>query len=409
MSVNISDSDAELFQRTLGTVPSRVVAPESVEEATQVVTDCAARGETIAPWGGGGAQTFGYLPMRAVDVVISMRRLNRIIGVEAGDLTISVQGGATLARVQHALGEAGLFLPLDAEDASVATIGGILATNAHGVARTGYGTARDWLIGLTTIDAQGNIVKGGGNVVKNVTGYDLPKLHTGALGTLGIIVSANFKVAPLPEASESLIFALPQDALETTAFLARVRDATAPVIALIRTRNKASLLLLSFAGFREAVADDGQKATSFARETSMGAPALATVEAVAHLLVPPTPLQGPLRIRVSTGLATETMSLHDAIAAALPDALEIRALPFVGIVDVFAKPDADPLAFYSTVADVADAQNATLTVPHAPLSLRTGEVELWRPLPASFALMRRLKETLDPENRLNGGRFIGRL
>ena len=390
------------YSDVLGTEPGRVAAPDSPESVAQTVFDASAKGEGLVVWGGGTAQGYGYAPNRA-DVLLETSHLNRIIAVEAGDLTISVQAGATLSAVQNVLGEHGLFLPLDAENASTATMGGILATAAHGAARTGYGVVRDSLIGLTVADAQGNLVKSGGNVVKNVTGYDLPKLHTGALGTLGVIVSANFKVAPLPEASESFLFTLP-DGERSAAFLDIVRATTAPIVALIRTRGTAAILLLVYAGFREAVADDVEKATQAARMNGAGAPASGTAETIAAFLAPP---ETPLRIRVST-VPMDSLTLHEN-ACAIFGVMETRTSPFIGQTDIFALTESDLPAIYDTAAKLADAHKAALTVLHAPLSMRQGGFELWRPLPPSFPLMRRLKATLDPHNTLNAGRFIGGL
>src|SRR4030095_3536980 len=116
---------------------------------------------------------------------------------------------------------------LDPPHAEAATFGGILATDAHGPARIGHGTARDWLIGIAVVDAQGRLIKGGGKVVKNVTGYDLPKLHVGALGTLGVIVEATFKVRPRPAREEPLTIRC-RDAADAVSLASALLDVDAP-------------------------------------------------------------------------------------------------------------------------------------------------------------------------------------
>ena len=100
-------------------------------------------------------------------------------------------------------------LPLEAPLPSRATIGGILAADASGPSRLAYGTPRDWLIGIKVVQSDGSVTKSGGRVVKNVTGYDLNKLYTGSLGTLGVIVEATFKVAPLPPEKRTLLAIYP--------------------------------------------------------------------------------------------------------------------------------------------------------------------------------------------------------
>ena len=105
----------------------------------------------------------------------------------------------TVETFQTALRSRGQWMSLDPADAHLATVGGVLATNASGPRRHLYGTARDLLIGVTVVTADGAVVRGGGKVVKNVAGYDLPKLFVGSYGTLGVIVEATVKLRPLPD------------------------------------------------------------------------------------------------------------------------------------------------------------------------------------------------------------------
>ena len=129
----------------------------------------------------------------------SLRRLGRLLEHEPGDLTVTAEAGMTVARLQTALRARGQWLSLDPPDAERATLGGVVAANASGPRRQLYGTVRDLLIGLTVVTADGALVRGGGKVVKNVAGYDLPKLFVGSHGTLGIIVETTFKLRPLPD------------------------------------------------------------------------------------------------------------------------------------------------------------------------------------------------------------------
>jgi glycolate oxidase FAD binding subunit len=135
----------------------------------------------------------------------STRHLNKIIEYEPGDLVVGVQAGMRLADLQAELGRHGQWLPLDPPYPD-ATLGGILATNSSGPRRLAYGTARDLVLGLKVLGPDGVTTQSGGKVVKNVTGFDLPKLHIGAFGSLGMIVEANFKVRPKPEVSRALFF-----------------------------------------------------------------------------------------------------------------------------------------------------------------------------------------------------------
>jgi glycolate oxidase FAD binding subunit len=126
---------------------------------------------------------------------------------DAGDLTFGAGAGMTISDVQKTLAANSQMLPLDPMQSDRATVGGVLASNAHGPMKSGFGGVRDCCIGVHFVTADGNIAKGGGRVVKNVAGYDLMKLMIGSFGTLGIITSANFKVFPAPMQTRTFVCA----------------------------------------------------------------------------------------------------------------------------------------------------------------------------------------------------------
>jgi len=158
----------------------------------------------VTPWGGGTKMAIGSPPDR-IGLVLGLTRLNRILEHEPGDLTVTVEAGLTFDSLQAELGKRGQWLSLDPGSADRATVGGILASNASGPRRHLYGTARDLVIGLTVIGADGSVVRGGGKVVKNVAGYDLPKLYIGSFGTLGVLVEATFKLRPRADVDRLVI------------------------------------------------------------------------------------------------------------------------------------------------------------------------------------------------------------
>ncbi|MDE2824901.1 MAG: FAD-binding oxidoreductase [Gemmatimonadota bacterium] len=187
-----------------GVVPSAVVAPGSLESLAATVRMASELGYTVIPRGGGTKMDFGHPPSRA-DIVVSLERLNRIVAHEPADQTATVEAGITMAVLQAGLGKRGQFLPLDPPHGDAGTLGGALATNASGVFRTSFGTARDLVIGARVVQADGTVVRSGGQVVKNVAGYDLNKMYIGSLGTLGILAEVNLKLQPLPAAGRLLI------------------------------------------------------------------------------------------------------------------------------------------------------------------------------------------------------------
>jgi len=187
-----------------GIVPGCVVAPGSLEELSAVMRVAYQRRAAVVPWGGGTQQNIGAPPAK-VDLLVRIERLNRVLIHEPDDLTISVEAGITLGALQELTRKHGQMLPLDPPFAGRATIGGLLATAADGPRRLGYGTLRELTIGIAVVEASGRITRGGGMVVKNVSGFDMMKLYLGSLGTLAIITSANFKLLPLPRAAATLL------------------------------------------------------------------------------------------------------------------------------------------------------------------------------------------------------------
>ena len=181
-----------------GRTPEAAVFPGSVDEVAAVIGLAADAARPVTPWGGGTAASVG-MPAAPAGLVLGLRRLSRLLEHEPGDLTASVEAGMTVEAFQTALRGRGQWVSLDPADARLATLGGVLATNASGPRRHLYGTARDLLIGVTVVTADGTVVRGGGKVVKNVAGYDLPKLFVGSYGTLGVIVEATVKLRPLPD------------------------------------------------------------------------------------------------------------------------------------------------------------------------------------------------------------------
>ena len=186
-----------------GVQPSLVVEPGSEQEVAKVLKLANAAGLAVIPRGGGTKLECGNPPTRA-DVVVSMARLNRVLEHAWADLTVSVEAGCTISKLQGTLAKHGQRLALDALWPERATVGGVLSTNDSGVLRLRFGSLRDLVIGVTAALADGTVASSGGKVVKNVAGYDLPKLVTGAFGTLGVITRAIFRLHPLPKETRTI-------------------------------------------------------------------------------------------------------------------------------------------------------------------------------------------------------------
>ena len=187
-----------------GITPQVVVSPSSTAELCDLLSFADSEGLAVAPRGGGTQLGLGNR-MKRLDVVADLSRLNRVVQHNAADLTLAVEAGITLGKLQETLAEEGQFLALDAPLPDRATIGGTLASGVSGPLKWQYSSARDLVIGMKVAQADGRITQSGGNVVKNVSGYDMARLHVGGLGTLGVITEVSFKLTPMPRHETTLI------------------------------------------------------------------------------------------------------------------------------------------------------------------------------------------------------------
>jgi FAD/FMN-containing dehydrogenase len=181
-------------------VPGAIVRPASAEEVAEVVRFAVAEKLALVPLGSRSKCEMGIPPERH-DIAVDMTGMHEIAHYDAGDLTLSVDAGMPLRKLEGQLRQKGQFLPLAVPCFESTTAGGAIASGIDSVLRQQYGTARDFLIGAEFVDGTGQTCKSGGRVVKNVTGYDLHKLLIGSQGTLGVITRLNFRTFPLPAVS----------------------------------------------------------------------------------------------------------------------------------------------------------------------------------------------------------------
>lgn len=178
--------------------------PDDQATLAERVRAAYAADEVLYPIGGATALSYG-LPAKRPGTALHLGGLQRVVDYPARDMTITVESGITIARLAEILAGERQQLPIDVPQAEQATLGGLIATNHSGPHRFGYGTMRDYVIGIHAIDGRGAAYKGGGRVVKNVAGYDFCKLLTGSLGTLGVISQVTLKVRPMPESRALLV------------------------------------------------------------------------------------------------------------------------------------------------------------------------------------------------------------
>ena len=404
-----------------GRTPEAAVFPGSVDEVAAVIGLAAEAARPVTPWGGGTAVSVG-MPAAPGGLVLGLRRLSRLLEHEPGDLTASAEAGMTVEAFQTALRGRGQWVSLDPADARLATLGGVLAANASGPRRHLYGTARDLLIGVTVVTADGAIVRGGGKVVKNVAGYDLPKLFVGSYGTLGVIVEATVKLRPLPD-HERLVcvrFDRLKDAgAAVKALLAG--DLIPNAIDLLDAAAAAALgaespaLVVGFDGLREQV--DWQCAELSRLVAACGGregrplpddtwPRLATA---ARAAFPAT--AAVMAFSVLPGQVADLMEQGAVAARARGLASAWAAHAGVGVVraalasDGRGKEPAPIAALLREWRDLARAGGGHGTLEWAPLAVKS-QVPVWDDPGVTGRIMERIKAQLDPRNILNPGRFV---
>ncbi|HLY01314.1 MAG TPA: FAD-binding oxidoreductase [Candidatus Cybelea sp.] len=185
------------------------VAPKTAAETAEILARCDRAGDKVSIVGGGTLRGMGF-PAERADITLSTKRLSGVVANERADLTVAARAGTAIQSLTALLSTQGQFVPFDAPRPQYATVGGTLAAGWLGPRRHLYGRLRDYVIGSTIVLADGTIARAGGMVVKNVSGYDMSRLYVGSFGTLGIIVQANFKTAPLPKHARLFLAPLPE-------------------------------------------------------------------------------------------------------------------------------------------------------------------------------------------------------
>ncbi len=206
-------TDITLCQRYTvhGVVPAQVALPQSGADVSAILLYAAQQGWRVVALGGGTHQLIGA-PPTGVDLVVVTTALNGVLQHEPNDLTISVEAGMTMGALRTYLAQHGQMLPVDPALPDQTTIGGMIATAADGPRRANYGILRDMMIGIGVVEVNGQPSRAGGMVVKNVSGFDMMKLYHGSFGTLAVIVSANFKLIPIPPVTATVIATFAQAA-----------------------------------------------------------------------------------------------------------------------------------------------------------------------------------------------------
>lgn len=356
-----------------------VEKPATAEDLAKRLHEAAVSRSAVVAVGGGRASGMGGAPSRC-DVELHTTLLDRVLEHSQADMVVSVEAGITLEALQEELAKAGQFLPLDPFNSPGHTIGGLLATGWTGPLRQRFGSARDFLIGIRVAQPDGHLASAGGRVVKNVSGYDLMKLHHGALGSLGVIVAASFKVFPQPLHDVTLeISNQSMDAAWAAVDSAFALPLAPAALELFSDGRVLARFLGSPIAVDRMVAELGwpSAGTEVWAEHSRRAS-----ESWARIAVPPAALRG--------------------ILEALPPQSNWWASPGIGIAHWSFEGEAEAVG---EIRRAAERAQGSLVLMAAPPEVMTS-VGAWGTPPATIEIMQRLKHAFDPDGILNPGRFV---
>jgi glycolate oxidase FAD binding subunit len=444
---HVSTDPAELGACAVdGKLPSVTVCPGSTEEVIEVVKYAAAEKLALIASGARTKLGIGSPPAR-YDVALDMTRLNHIIAYDPGDLTLSVETGTPLRKVAEALAQHRQFLPLAVPYFDRATVGGTIASGVDTPLRQFYGTARDYVLGMEFVLGEGVRSKSGGNVVKNVTGYDLHKLMIGSLGTLGVMTRVNFKTFPMPVASRAFVatFESLDRAIEMRNRVAQspltpmTFDLLSPRAAdLFSTPGAERLagsampagvlspglwaLTIGYSGKENVLSRYEAELRRMAAEsaadnvTVLGDRARAAAFAFKREFIPIALDSSPATTIVKiSGLSAR---LEDALSAAIK-AAEANQLPWavmarsLGVIYFALLPTEHSQASHlqtvgatNQILDASAPLGANVTIPWCPSEWKPA-LKVWGPDRRDLAQMQKVKKVFDPLGIFSPGRFIG--
>lgn len=368
-----------------------VVSPQTTEEVS-AITRYANQNKLAIEVAGAGTKRGWGNPVES-SILLETSRLAGVREHMWQDLTATVAAGTTWATLQQALAVHGQRIAFDPLWPGVATVGGAIASNDSGVLRSRYGSLRDLIIGMTIVLADGTIAKTGGKVVKNVAGYDLHKLMTGAFGTLGVISEVTFRLHPLAKAFASWTITS-DDAVALDRVRHQIADSTIFFEALqMRTYEGGFALDVGLASQPECIAEHSDRLHAIAAPLSI----VATNDKV-----------WSLRERLfEKNNATVKVTLSPThIAAITSEVLAIGGRSVTqqaGIMIAALAPDAPSI---SSLRERVEAVGGALTILQWPGGLLP-RPEIWGTPGKSLSLMREIKRRFDPNRILNPGRFLG--
>jgi glycolate oxidase FAD binding subunit len=404
---NLTPTQKQNLQRSIHpkSHPSCVVYPHSQAELAAVITTANSHQWRVLTWGSGSKINWGGLAEN-IDIIVSTEHINQLIEHAVGDLTVTVEAGMKFAQIQEILAKSGQTLALDPAAPELATIGGIVATADTGSLRQRYGGVRDQLLGITFIRADGEIAKAGGRVVKNVAGYDLMKLFTGAYGTLGIISQVTFRVYPIPESSGTVILTGKSEAISQAARTLHGSELTPTQADLLSNKLLTNLdlgtgigLIARFQSISESVQEQSKRLLLIGEKLGL--------QGVIYSGNQEIDLWQQLPKQIYDHLTESTITCKIGV---LPTAaVEILNYMEVGLIHISSGLGLVRLEKEEEILplrSLCQANSGFLSVLSAPVEFKK-RFDVWGYNGNALAVMRGIKEQFDGNFILSPGRFVG--
>ncbi len=418
-AVPTEGGDATWRYASCGSVPTVVAKPGTVAEVAQVVRAVADAKQALVPVGRGARLGVGNRP-RSYDVALSTESLADVERHVAEDMTVTVQAGMILSDLNEVLAARGQWLPLDPAVGEETTIGGLIAADASGPLRNAYGKVRDFLLGVELVNGIGEIVRGGGRVVKNVAGYDVPRLLCGSYGTLGVIVSATFKTVPRPPRHKLFLWVCRDmaDAAERAIGLRRQGIMAAFLEAMSEGACEGlgiecpAVLAIGVAGADSEVVAEGDRIRRYSDGSAKewdADKAPGVVKAIRNFSMPISEEAVVARIAVLPGVLPGILERVESEAAVRGVVLEASAHAAVGVArcQILGAGDLNrTVLFAEWLRLLVRDRGGWVTYESMPDDLR-GRLDAWGFSGPTVGLMRGIKRVFDPEGVLSPGRFVG--
>ena len=400
--------------------PNNIEFPKTTDDLSNIVYDSYNNNQSISPWGSGSLINLGNT-IKRLNTIIDLSKMEHFINHNPGDLTLTTSSNININSINELLKNHGQQINLDPPLPEKTTIGGAIATGLNGPTKWQFGHIRDYVIGMSVVQSNGKIVKTGGKVVKNVSGYDMSKLHIGALGTLGIINQISFKLIPLPKKEVTLVANF-NDFTQSISASLEIFNSNILPLALSNMNNYLNLnnlIIVKIGGRNKSIKRQINDCINIFKSYS-------SLNNEEYDLNESDKIWSAIRdfgwnnnkpnLLVKFSLSpTKTLEFSRELQKIKYDVFKITILSHPGFGNISLnfipvdKSSINPNAYLKVISDLYNFKAEipkTITIENCPTEIKSN-FDIWGEHNESIKIMENLKNQYDPKNILNPGRFIG--